>query len=118
MLSALLEWPTCCKLASCALTRSCVCSTLPGHGGRGALRAAIERVLNLGDRIMDHVYKTIEITGTSHNSAEEAIRTAVAKAAETIKHMRWFKVAEVRGNLRDGKIDYWQVTVDIGFTLE
>lgn len=67
---------------------------------------------------MNHVYKTIEITGTSHVSADEAIRNAVAKAAETVKHMRWLKVVETRGNIHDGKIDFWQVTVDIGFTLE
>lgn len=66
----------------------------------------------------DHVYKTIEITGTSKTSAEEAIRTAVKKASATVKNLRWFKVTETRGSISAGDIDHWQVTMQIGFTLE
>lgn len=66
----------------------------------------------------DHIYKKIELTGSSHNSMEEAIQNAVAKASETIRNMRWFEVVETRGYIEDGKISYWQVTVKIGFTLE
>jgi dodecin len=65
----------------------------------------------------DHVYKTIEITGTSRTSAEEAIRTAVEKASTSVKNLRWFKVTDTRGNIDGGRIDHWQVTIQIGFTL-
>src|SRR5258708_6487673 len=66
----------------------------------------------------EHVYKTIEITGSSHKGPEDAIRVAIEKAAQTVKNIRWFKVVETRGNIDKGKIDYWQVTLDLGFTLE
>ena len=66
----------------------------------------------------EHVYKTIEITGSSHKGPEDAIRVAIEKAAQSIHNMRWFKVTETRGNINNGKIDYWQVTLDLGFTLE
>ena len=66
----------------------------------------------------DHVYKTIEITGSSTKSADDAIRIAIEKAAQTVKNMRWFKVTETRGNIESGKIAYWQVTIQLGFTLE
>lgn len=66
----------------------------------------------------DHVYKLIEITGTSTNSMEEAVANALARAAKTVHNMRWFKVAETRGDIDDGKVDHWQVTLKIGFTLE
>ena len=66
----------------------------------------------------DHVYKTIEITGSSTKSADDAIRIAIEKAAQTVKNMRWFKVTETRGNVESGKIAYWQVTIQLGFTLE
>jgi flavin-binding protein dodecin len=66
----------------------------------------------------DHVYKTIELTGSSRNSADDAIRTAIGKASQTIHNLRWFKVKETRGQIEGGKIDYWQVTLDVGFTLD
>ena len=66
----------------------------------------------------DHVYKTIEITGSSTQSADDAIRLAIAKAAKSVKNMRWFKVTEMRGNIEGGQVAYWQVTIQIGFTLE
>ena len=66
----------------------------------------------------DHVYKTIEITGSSPQSADHAIRMAIEKAALTVKNLRWFKVIETRGNIEAGKIAYWQVTIHVGFTLE
>jgi dodecin len=65
-----------------------------------------------------HVYKTIQITGSSSKSAEDAIQTAIEKAAQSVHHLRWFKVIETRGNIDNGKIAYWQVTLDLGFTLE
>lgn len=66
----------------------------------------------------DHVYKTIEITGSSHTSPEHAIRVAIEKASLSLKNLRWFRVAETRGNIDAGKISYWQVTIHVGFTLE
>ena len=66
----------------------------------------------------DHVYKSIEITGSSTKSADDAIRVAIDKASSTVKNMRWFKVTETRGNIENGKIAYWQVTINLGFTLE
>jgi dodecin len=66
----------------------------------------------------DHVYKTIELVGSSTTSADEAVRTAIAKASKTIRNMRWFEVTETRGQLEDGRIAHWQVTLKVGFTLE
>lgn len=66
----------------------------------------------------EHVYKTIEITGSSSKGSDDAIRVAIQKASATVKNMRWFKVSETRGYIESGKITYWQVTVQIGFALE
>ncbi len=66
----------------------------------------------------DHVYKKIELTGSSENSIEEAVSNAVARAAQTVRNMRWFEVTETRGYIEDGEIAYWQVTVKIGFTID
>ncbi len=65
-----------------------------------------------------HVYKLIELTGSSPNSLEEAIETAIARAAKTVRHMRWFEVVSARGQIEDGKVAHWQVTLKVGFTLE
>jgi len=65
----------------------------------------------------DHVYKLIEITGTSANSSDEAVRNAVAKASSTINNVKWFQVVETRGAIIDGKVDRWQVTIKVGFTM-
>ena len=65
----------------------------------------------------DHVYKKIEITGTSSESIDEAVASAIARAAKTIENMRWFEVSEIRGDIADGDVAHWQVTVKIGFTL-
>jgi flavin-binding protein dodecin len=66
----------------------------------------------------DHVYKKIELTGSSNIGMQEAIEMAVAKAAKTINNMRWFEVIETRGHINDGKVEHWQVTIKVGFTLE
>ncbi len=66
----------------------------------------------------DHVYKKIELTGSSSVGMKEAIETAVAKASKTINNMRWFEVIETRGDINDGKVEHWQVTIKVGFTLE
>jgi flavin-binding protein dodecin len=66
----------------------------------------------------DHVYKKIEIVGSSPNGFEEAIQNALTRARKTIHNMRWFEVSETRGYIEDGKIQHWQVTLKIGFTLD
>lgn len=66
----------------------------------------------------DHVYKKIELIGSSPTSIEEAVANAISRAGQTVRNMRWFEVTETRGHLEDGKIGHWQVTVSIGFTLE
>jgi len=66
----------------------------------------------------DHVYKTIELTGSSTESSDDAIRRAVEVAAETVRNIRWFEVVETRGHIEDQKIAHWQVTIKVGFTHE
>ncbi len=66
----------------------------------------------------DHIYKKLELVGTSRTSIEEAVTNAIGRAAETIRNLRWFEVVETRGHIQDGKIDHWQVTVKVGFTLD
>ena len=66
----------------------------------------------------DHVYKKIEITGSSPESSDAAVRNAVAKAAETVRGMRWFEVIETRGHIENDQVAHWQVTIKVGFTLE
>jgi dodecin len=66
----------------------------------------------------NHVYKTIELTGSSPKGLEEAIGNAVAKAAETLHNLRWFQVTDTRGEIEGGKIAHWQVTMKVGFTLD
>lgn len=66
----------------------------------------------------EHVYKLIELTGSSKTSIEDAISTAVGRAARTVRNMRWFEVTEIRGQIDQDQIAYWQVTLKIGFTVE
>jgi flavin-binding protein dodecin len=66
----------------------------------------------------EHVYKILEIVGTSSKGTDDAIQNAVARAAKTIKHLDWFEVIETRGHLVNGKIGHYQVTLKIGFRLE
>ncbi len=65
-----------------------------------------------------HVYKTIEVTGSSATSSDDAVSRAVAKAAESVRNMDWFEVIETRGHLADEAIAHWQVTVKIGFRMD
>ena len=66
----------------------------------------------------DHVYKMLELTGSSATGSDDAVRTAIAKAAKTMRNMHWFQVTDTRGHIADGKIAHWQVTLKVGFTLE
>ena len=65
-----------------------------------------------------HIYKTIELVGSSTVGVEDAIRKAIAKAAETVRNLRWFEVTETRGHIEGGQVAHWQITLKIGFTLE
>ena len=66
----------------------------------------------------EHVYKAIELTGSSKKSIEDAVQNAVGRASKTLRNMRWLEVVSTRGYIEKGKIAYWQVTLKIGFTLE
>jgi dodecin len=66
----------------------------------------------------DHVYKLIEITGSSKVSMEHAVRNAIIKASETIHNMRWFQIIDTRGYIENNEIAYWQVTIKVGFTVD
>ena len=66
----------------------------------------------------NHVYKIIELTGSSPKSMEDAVQNAVVKAAKTVENMRWFEVTNTRGHIEGGKVDHWQVTIKIGFTIK
>ena len=66
----------------------------------------------------NHVYKSIEVTGSSTKTVEDAINGAIAKAAKTLHNLRWFQVREVRGAIEANKVSHWQVTMKLGFTLD
>lgn len=66
----------------------------------------------------DHVYKLVELVGSSTTSSDEAVHNAIARAAETLRNMDWFEVLETRGNLVNGRIAHWQVRVKVGFRVE
>jgi flavin-binding protein dodecin len=64
------------------------------------------------------VYKKIEITGASTESIEDAVNTAIARSAKTVRNMRWFEVTEVRGTINEDSVREWQVTVKVGFAMD
>ena len=66
----------------------------------------------------DHVYKIVEIVGSSATSIEDAIGTAITRASSTLHNIRWFEVTSTRGHVENGQIAHYQVTLRIGFTLE
>ena len=66
----------------------------------------------------NHVYKLLELTGSSSLGIEDAVSGAIAKATESVRNIQWFEVTETRGHVKDGKIAHWQVTLKVGFTLE
>jgi flavin-binding protein dodecin len=66
----------------------------------------------------DHVYKIIELTGTSTTSIEDAVDRAIKRAHKTLKGLCWFQVVETRGNIDKGQVQHWQVTIKVGFALE
>ena len=66
----------------------------------------------------EHIYKKIELVGSSPKGFEEAGENALSRASQTIRNMRWFEVMETRGQIADGRVNHWQVTLKVGFTLE
>lgn len=65
----------------------------------------------------DHIYRVIQIVGSSDKSVDDAIQRAVSRASQTLRNLRWFEVVETRGHIEDGKISHYQVTLKIGFTI-
>jgi dodecin len=66
----------------------------------------------------DHVYKTIELVGSSAAGSDDAVRAAITRASATVRNLRWFEVIETRGHVENGAIVHWQVTLKVGFTLD
>ena len=65
-----------------------------------------------------HVYKTVELTGTSPKGSDDAVRTAIERASKTIRNIKWVQVLEQRGHVENGKVAHWQVTLKVAFTLD
>ena len=66
----------------------------------------------------DHVYKSVELTGSSSTTVDDAVRNAITRASKTIHNLRWFEVTSVRGGIDNGDLAHWQVTMKVGFTLD
>jgi dodecin len=66
----------------------------------------------------DHIYRVIELAGTSDKSIEDAVSTAIARANKTLRNLRWFELTQTRGHIENGKIAHFQVTLKVGFTME
>ncbi|MFL6622324.1 MAG: dodecin [Sulfurifustaceae bacterium] len=66
----------------------------------------------------NHVYKHLELTGSSQTGIEDAVSRAIAKASATVRNIRWFEIIDTRGDVENGKVAHWQVTIKAGFTLE
>jgi dodecin len=66
----------------------------------------------------DHVYKVIEVAGSSAESSDAAVKRAIEQASQSVRNLRWFEIVEVRGHIEDQKIAHWQVTLKIGFRVD
>lgn len=66
----------------------------------------------------EHVYKVVELVGSSPTSIEDAIQGAITRASQTVRNLRWFEVLETRGHIHEGKVEHYQVTLKVGFTME
>jgi len=92
---------------------------LPVDAVVAAVRGRYSRTTAQEDRTMsEHIYKHLELTGSSKASIEDAVGNAIAKAHETVRNIQWFTIKETRGHVVDGKVAHWQVTINVGFTLE
>ena len=65
----------------------------------------------------DHVYKIVELVGTSSKNIEDAVNNGLKRSAKTLKNLRWFEIIETRGSVEEGGVNHWQVTLKVGFTL-
>jgi flavin-binding protein dodecin len=86
-----------------------------GRTGRSGARDLAARRFR---SMQEHVYKLVELVGSSDTSIDDAIKTAIARASATLRNLRWFQVTDTRGEIRDGKVAHYQVTLRVGFTLE
>jgi flavin-binding protein dodecin len=68
--------------------------------------------------LKDHVYKVLELVGSSEKGIEDAIQNAITRASKTIRELKWFEVVQTRGHIEDGAVRHYQVTLRVGFTLE
>ena len=68
--------------------------------------------------MQDHIYKIVELVGTSESSIEDAIQSAISRARETLRNLRWFEVMQTRGHIENGKVGHYQVALKVGFTME
>ena len=66
----------------------------------------------------NHIYRVTEIVGSSQQGVDDAVRNGIARASQTLRHLDWFEVTQVRGQLENGQIAYWQVGLKVGFRLE
>jgi flavin-binding protein dodecin len=66
----------------------------------------------------DHIYRVIQIVGSSEKSIDDAIQRGITRASQTLRNLRWFEVVETRGHIDDGKVQHYQVTLKVGFTME
>src|ERR1035437_254995 len=90
------------------------------HTGRdGAIDYALEmQTAEEADRDADHIYRVIELVGSSSQSIEDAINAAVGRAHKTLRNLRWFEIVRTSGHIDQGKVQYYQVTLKVGFTME
>jgi flavin-binding protein dodecin len=68
--------------------------------------------------MQEHIYKVVELVGSSTTSIEDAVQTAITRANQTIRNLRWFEIVQTRGQIQDGKVGHYQVLLKVGFTME
>ena len=101
------------------MTNATTQNTMAMTGRDGAVDfVAKQQALHPATHAADHTYRVIELVGTSANSIEEAIQSAVTRAHQTIRHLRWFEVIRTNGHIDNGRIGHFQVTLKVGFTME
>src|SRR5262245_42871686 len=89
-----------------------------GTGRDGAIDYALKTGLLNENPGTDHIYRVIELVGSSETSIEDATKAAIARAHKTIRNLRWFEIARTSGHIADGKVRHFQVTLKVGFTME
>jgi dodecin len=106
------------KQVQCSCTthhiRTASASTQPQYIERRSFILSFGKERN----VSEHIYKIVELVGSSKTSIEDAVQNAIGKAAESLRNLRWFQVAETRGYIENGTVAYWQVTIKVGFTVE